>query len=202
MTTHTNYRAALEELIDAVDRLLGQGESPANPGSRLILTVHVEDLGAIADRARTLLAAAEVVDPVAEFVSQCKPLTPEAAEVLTPENRWRLFGDAAPEAVGVTDEDLRGIFCRHSDSGENGPAWIECEEFIVAARAVLSRYGTAHPAPVPVGERLPGVEDMDSEGTCWCWHSVMYTWGLFRFDPTAHSHWLPHWALPLPGVEA
>ena len=57
------------------------------------------------------------------------------------------------------------------------------------------------PASIPASERLPGAGDMDSEGTCWCWHSVMHTWGLFRFDPTAHSHWLPHWSLPLPGAQ-
>jgi hypothetical protein len=151
-----DYRAALVKLVEAVDRLLSQGESPANPGSRLILTVHVEDLGALADRARNLLAA--------------------------------------PEVVGVTDEELFDLW----NSEGNEADFQDCRRF---ARAVLARYGTAHPAPVPVGERLPGVEDLDVEGTCWCWHSVMHTWGLFRFDSTAHSHWLPHWALPLPEAQ-
>jgi hypothetical protein len=58
-----------------------------------------------------------------------------------------------------------------------------------------------HPAPVPVGERLPGPKDLDAEGTCWMWNRTAYTWGLFRLDLTAHSHWLPATALPLPAGE-
>ena len=52
-----NFRALCAELVTGVDNLLSQGESPANPGQRLILTVHVEDLADIADRARAALAA-------------------------------------------------------------------------------------------------------------------------------------------------
>ncbi len=55
--------------------------------------------------------------------------------------------------------------------------------------------------PVPVAERLPGPEDLDVEGTCWVWNFTAYTWGLFRLDLTAHSHWLPAHALPLPTIE-
>jgi hypothetical protein len=47
----------------------------------------------------------------------------------------------AAEQQGPSDDDLRGIFYQHSDSGDDGPAWIESEQFIVAARAVLARYG-------------------------------------------------------------
>jgi hypothetical protein len=52
--------------------------------------------------------------------------------------------------------------------------------------------------PVPVSERLPGEGDLDLEGTCWVWNFTAYTWGLFRLDPTSHSHWLPAHAIPLP----
>ena len=53
-------------------------------------------------------------------------------------------------------------------------------------------------APVPVAERLPEARDFDEQGTCWCFHGTAFTWGLFQFDLTAHTHWLPHWALPTP----
>ena len=73
------------------------------------------------------------------------------------------------------------------------------------ARAVLARWGhqpappaQRHPQPVPVSERLPGPEDCDGEGLCWVWNRTAYTWGVFRLDPTVHSHWLPANALPLP----
>jgi hypothetical protein len=58
MTTQPpDFRALCAELVEAIDRLLSQGESPANPGSRLILTVHVEDLGPLAEDARAALNA-------------------------------------------------------------------------------------------------------------------------------------------------
>ena len=55
------YRAMCAELVAAVDLLCGSGYSPGQPGSRLILTVHVEALEELAVRARALLA-----QPVAE----------------------------------------------------------------------------------------------------------------------------------------
>jgi hypothetical protein len=55
------YRALCAELLQAVDTLLGQGESPVNPGVRLILTVHLEDLEDCADRTRAALAQPEPV---------------------------------------------------------------------------------------------------------------------------------------------
>jgi hypothetical protein len=61
----------------------------------------------------------------------------------------------------------------------------------------------AHPAPVPAGERLPGEGDCDAEGRCWF---ITYDDAWLMEDRTyainaGRSHWLPHWALPLPGVE-
>jgi hypothetical protein len=62
------------------------------------------------------------------------------------EHAWGEFLDRIGAALdaeqqGPSDDDLRGIFYQHSDSGDDGPAWIESEQFIVAARAVLARYG-------------------------------------------------------------
>ena len=59
--------------------------------------------------------------------------------------------------------------------------------------------------PVPVSERLPGPEDCDAEGRCWMCGKVEGDWRLISTDnPGApqlkyvFSHWLPHWALPVP----
>jgi hypothetical protein len=57
----TVYRAFCAELLQAIDTLLGQGESPANPGERLILTVHLEELEDCANRLRAALAQPEPV---------------------------------------------------------------------------------------------------------------------------------------------
>jgi hypothetical protein len=58
----------------------------------------------------------------------------------------------------------------------------------IRARAVLTRWGRPAVEPVPVSERLPGPEDCDDKGRCW--------W-LARL-PFPFTHWLPHWALPVP----
>jgi len=82
------------------------------------------------------------------------------------------------------------------------------------AQAVLQRYGRPAIEPVPVSERLPGPEDCDAKGRCW-WlkqaanpeHDLLTpTWHLQRHRPAGstffkYTHWLPHWALPVPGVE-
>jgi hypothetical protein len=58
---------------------------------------------------------------------------------------------AAPEAVGVADEK---IVATYRVAYSSAPV-SSCEQrHINGLRAVLARYGT-HPAPVPVGERLP-----------------------------------------------
>ena len=71
------YRALCAELLQAVDTLLGQGESPVNPGVRLILTVHLEDLEDCADRTRAALAQPEPVAPTDEELEA----TARAAEI-------------------------------------------------------------------------------------------------------------------------
>jgi hypothetical protein len=54
---------------------------------------------------------------------------------------------AAPEAVGVANAQIDELAEEYLDGDR-----ASVRDF---ARAVLSRYGTAHPSPVPVGERLP-----------------------------------------------
>jgi hypothetical protein len=70
--------------------------------------------------------------------------------------------------------------------------------------------GERRPAiePVPVSERLPGPEDCDADGRCWMCGKVEGDWRLISTDNPgvpqlkyAFSHWLPRWALPVPGVE-
>jgi len=127
---------------------------------------------------------------------------------------------AAPEAVGVADED------------RNDPSWHELWDFVhiehgietrpqdvvAVVRAALTRYGTAHLAPVPVGERLPGKEDCTEYGEVWVIESGYsyalgdtggYDWEPHRivlrsigeFDARYGRTWLPHWALPLPEAQ-
>jgi len=62
--------------------------------------------------------------------------------------------------------------------------------------------------PVPVDERLPGPEHCDDQGRCWMCGKVDGDWRLISIDNPgvpqlkyAFSHWLPHWALPVPQGE-
>jgi hypothetical protein len=132
---------------------------------------------------------------------------------------------AAPEVVGVaSDEALARFteyFCRNypgPDTIIHKPEWHAPKIFNAAAYAI-AHYG-AHPAPVPVGERLPGVDDClvqntgpDGEPEWWCW---FYRPGLegtaeWRWNTTPRlsewygwqgvTYWLPHWALPLPEAQ-
>jgi hypothetical protein len=93
--------------------------------------------------------------------------------------------------------------------GEEDPE----QDLLDRARAALAQpepQGPSRPAiePVPVSERLPGPEDCDAEGRCWMCGKVKGDWRLISTDNPgvpqlkyAFSHWLPHWALPVHGVE-
>jgi len=71
-------------------------------------------------------------------------------------------------------------------------------------RAVLA----ARPAiqPVPVSERLPGPKDWDVCGMCWMFDPCVDGWWGYRsalpsddeLGRPPWTHWLPHWALPIP----
>jgi hypothetical protein len=86
----TDYRALCAELLDWAERTSSHYYKQAD----VIL------------RARAALAQP---DPISDLVSQCRPLEPEMAKYLTPQARWRLYGDEAqPEPVAPTDEELIG----------------------------------------------------------------------------------------------
>jgi hypothetical protein len=99
---------------------------------------------------------------------------------------------AEGEVVGLV-EGLNLISDGMDAMGHESDSW-----FVARAADLLAQ---RHPTPVPVSKRLPGPEDCDAEGTCWAWHGTATSWGLFRLDPTVHSHWLPAHALPLPAGE-
>jgi hypothetical protein len=97
---------------------------------------------------------------------------------------------AAPEAVGVTDEP----------PPKDAPCWYNSDMASAWEAGRTDGWTDAHLAPVPVGERLPGVGDCDAEGYCWFWD---YGWTRQRrgWHDNECTHWLPHWALPLPEAQ-
>lgn len=108
----------------------------------------------------------------------------------------------APEG-GPSIEELAAIYYEHI----RGCDFMDQGGFEDAARDVLARYGT--PAPVPVAERLPGEGDCDKSGYFWCcladdrewlWMNIGAMNWEYR-DRHGYTHWLPHWALPLPSSQ-
>lgn len=151
---------------------------------------------------------ADLVDVITAHAYPDKDAVGYVAGLLT-----RARAALAAQPVGPTDEDLRGIFSRFCDSGDNGPPWIESEEFIQSARAVLARWGRPAAAPVPVSALVPALEeDCDAEGRCW-WGAtallgsatgnIPHSWRLCRPKDRFGSElvWLPAHALPVPGAE-
>jgi hypothetical protein len=135
---------------------------------------------------------------------------------------------AQPEPQGLTNEEIEeaaklihasmrfAVPDNHytSDWVEHGNSLMQ-DEARRTARAVLARWGRFAIEPVPVSERLPGPEDCDAEGRCWVYWTRGTRWVLdhwidedfeqFLAEPLvegAISHWLPHWALPVPQQKA
>ena len=114
---------------------------------------------------------------------------------------------AQPEPEGPTDEELKNLankawisvdVLKEYDLIENA---FDCCGF---ARAVLARWGRPAIEPVPVSERLPKGNDFDAEGCCWPWSRDIYAWCqcfAAAGDSSEWTHWLPHWALPVPQEE-
>jgi hypothetical protein len=127
---------------------------------------------------------------------------------------------AQPEPQGPTQAELRTFACKwwHSFGFVKNKAtctWvidqIAPEHFVDFSRDLLARWGRPAIEPVPVSERLPVPEDCDAEGRCWFFHTSTIggnEWFLSQLPKVSEwyrwqsiTHWLPHWALPVPGVE-
>jgi hypothetical protein len=127
---------------------------------------------------------------------------------------------AQPEPQGPTQAELRTFACKwwHSFGFVKNKAtctWvidqIAPEHFVDFSRDLLARWGRPAIEPVPVSERLPVPEDCDAEGRCWFFHTSTIggnEWFLSQLPKVSEwyrwqsiTHWLPHGALPVPGVE-
>jgi len=118
-----------------------------------------------------------------------------------------------PEPEGPTDEEILNLSQEHQvpyamcDGGVIYPlqAGADMKDDVLSfARALIAadraRWGRPAIKPVPVSERLPGKGDCDSEGRCWL-TSVDVEPGWVTDNPeqcTNWTHWLPHYALPVP----
>jgi len=133
--------------------------------------------------------------------------------------------EAQPEPVGPTDEELLELMpetmldefryaakvCSDATGGQVKPGIFRVclnHTALEYAHAVLSRWGRPAIEPIPVSERLPEPKDCDVLGRCWMCGKVEGDWRLIStINPGVpqlkytFSHWLPHWALPIPRSE-
>jgi hypothetical protein len=103
-------------------------------------------------------------------------------------------------------ENVRYLLDCVADGDRDPAAIAECVQHLAATRTALAQPETQGPTneelmPVPVSERLPGAQDCDADGVCWWWSQDITAWCLcFAADGdlSEWTHWLPHWAIPLP----
>ena len=107
-----------------------------------------------------------------------------------------------PVAPTNLDAEFRSWYGdRYGRSYFGGIALVECVEW---TQFVLSRWGRPAIKPVPVSERLPGPEDTTDRNECWYWHPGEECWDMVPVVTGTldeWTHWLPHWALPVPKRE-
>jgi hypothetical protein len=76
---------------------------------------------------------------------------------------------------------------------------------IAFAEALITKYASPAIEPVSVAERPPGPEDFHPKND-WCWGWYGWRWRMMDstcFYPGCNaSHYVPHWALPVPQQEA
>jgi hypothetical protein len=144
---------------------------------------------------------AELVDIVTAHCNPDDYAVGYCAAVLTRARTALAEGDG----VAVTDEELDEVFFKHCLTEDFANDYVDCVGFREVARAMLKRYGTTHPRPIPVAERLPTAADCDSGGQCW-WYSPAKgecktdSWEFAASAAIGDTHWLPAAAIPLPEV--
>jgi hypothetical protein len=122
-------------------------------------------------------------DTVVPFFKQDQPIDDQVPSIA-------LIGDV--ELIRPTNREIDRLIWQ---SEQNPQGYREL------VREFLARWITPANQPVPVSERLPGVGDCDAEGFCWFWD---YGWTRQQrgWHDDERTHWLPHWALPVPAIAA
>ena len=81
---------------------------------------------------------------------------------------------------------------------------------IAWANAVLSRWGSQTPKPIPLSERLPEATDCDGQGRCWIFRyedpecKGLFEWEYRVLDLSTDDWlppvmcWLPYYSMPFP----
>jgi hypothetical protein len=123
------------------------------------------------------------------------PIDPEGGITFSALDKIRRALESQPEPQGPTESDLSELFYRHVGEGSE----VGFENAIAEA---LARWGRPTIEPVPVSERLPGPEDVEPKlRYCWWYNYIDQAWHYCdagHCDRNTWTHWLPHYALPVP----
>ena len=237
MTTPTDYRALCGELVSNLSELhaIVKGECPSlldeDSGGSSWLDYAIDSL---LDRARSFLAAPEAVDSICtgcgtprhkaiaavpDYRALIAELLNGLVEQQNPKHPWPGYTQsamerarallAAPEAVGVADEELGAFLLEMGllyETQSSNPLTsvtrrrISGRQLAEVIREAITRYGTAHPAPVPVSERLPELRGMFerilSKARCMETRTVG---NIELADRLLDA--VVDWSLPLPGAQ-
>jgi len=145
---------------------------------------------------------------LAENALLCSSFHSSASRAKAAAHRARAALEAQPEPVGPTDKELRQVLLDCGYHPEN-------RHLTSLARHIVARWGRPAIEPISVSERLPTEFGLSTKADCdvlgRCWAMPKYqpdgkSWELVKaLDHKlliAHySHWLPHWALPIPRRE-
>ena len=155
----------------------------------------------------TLLGLADAMDRASAALSAPEQgPTDEQIMELMPEQLWKDLAAVSRLAAHGAGPDVGpGLFRVTLNAG-----------IVEHCRAVLARWGRPAVEPVPVAERLPKDSDCgwwpnEKKPECyqWCWLWDGSKWERYQVGhmlgcklPDVFTHWLPHWALPVPQQRA
>jgi hypothetical protein len=207
------------DLVDFARAVLAKwGNSTPQPPADGEVAELVEWLLREADYQEITVKRATCADRIRRAACLLEHPTPQPpAELAEMVKRLHEINSPTPQPVaeGPMDEEIiqeaikSDLVYRSCDSEETVfCSFTECyplNQYIISlVRAVLARMRAAAIQPVAVSERLPEPEDCDAEGRCWMFDPCDRGWWCYREalpsdgDPEPFTHWLPHWALPVP----
>jgi hypothetical protein len=198
------------------DRLINRADAAlATPPARPIVPLElIQALEVAAEALRVVDAGIVLADDIAGAQACAANALPRIRRALQTCRNYATTPAATREAVPlpqagaeISDEEIDQLeSSMWETTGVHEQGQLEqIFNYRAFARAVLARWGGAAIAPVPVSKRLPGAKDLDAANRCW-WFAESHegrdtapTWA-YTWHGDDDTHWLPHWALPVPAA--
>ena len=217
MTTPTGWRALCAELLEALEIQLDELASTNRLCKRAraalaqstpegVITFHESrdeviriDSQGFHYRSELIEDAGQAHQLMMTFLQRHTLMHPEVVE--------QEAAQPQPEEP-IPESELADMWNQQADLFNQWESLDSGEQLEWAQARAIARWGRPAIKPVPLSERLPGPEDCDAEGHCWLFRVALDgvgDWHQKKPHPSAESsqffretHWLPHWALPVP----